>query len=797
MFKNKIWNNFIKDKRNKIIIMDEIKLYIISNNENNTSNNKRYINTTDDNNIVESKTIEEIKGDYKIWLTDLIRLMYSCSYRKVISEIEERKDIFKELDIFDLWKFKIIKIRAILRIIKIKLKKYKNEIKRENSYQNKSIKFWFNLTFFEFEELKNEFDPEKNNKIDITSINVIRPIQNIIENYFELFILLIKYYKEKNEIEKICIYLSLVDNFIPYLSYLTDFKSIFLLQKLFLFKSKISLQNNDYLVTLEYQKKVVKLCIRGFLILIDSYKGLDLLYEEIYDKKFLTKKIYNNFVNYLLAYYLRGVTCEQICDLSGAIHSYTLCKIIYLNFLIDDNDLFGYFINKIENNAKSQIGIINDIRKIIKKKRNINNKFKNKRKSSIIKILKNTNRKSLNENKNNNAYKSEYNFINNKKNKRTKLHEDKIYKTVELENYLDNIGKQLYKEEENRNNNLIKKFTKSKYIISTVTMIDNLLSKDFRNILLKMKNVEITKPEEEINNLINRTIIKKRIKLLNSNLSKNKRPNSAINFYKSNYAKDNNIKKNNSINKEINKLKISRNKRNKNFKIIKSNSTIINRNLNKKKSLINNNSSISANYTPKKLFNKRKNLSNSVKVIKYPIDKFNFSKINLNKKNYIDKYYEREMDFHKKLLNCKKSEIKKTSEIDVFNSKKVQESAEREFNLILNLERDKNYNKDICNLLDSKQFKIIKELNRKQSSIKETNEDITFLKIENDILEAKKKKLRRNAIIELNEKKLVWLKNEENMKKLSVECEEINKRKKEIENQRKNLLIRISNLNKK
>lgn len=155
------------------------------------------------------------------------------------------------------------------------------------------------------------------------------------------------------------------------------------------------------------------------------------------------------------------------------------------------------------------------------------------------------------------------------------------------------------------------------------------------------------------------------------------------------------------------------------------------------------------------------------------------------------------MDFHKKLLNCKKSEIKKTSEIDVFNSKKVQESAEREFNLILNLERDKNYNKDICNLLDSKQFKIIKELNRKQSSIKETNEDITFLKIENDILEAKKKKLRRNAIIELNEKKLVWLKNEENMKKLSVECEEINKRKKEIENQRKNLLIRISNLNKK
>ena len=42
-----------------------------------------------------------------------------------------------------------------------------------------------------------------------------------------------------------------------------------------------------------------------------------------------------------------------------------------------------------------------------------------------------------------------------------------------------------------------------------MTMINNLLSKDFKDVLLKMKKIEITKPKEDINNLINKTIIEK------------------------------------------------------------------------------------------------------------------------------------------------------------------------------------------------------------------------------------------------------------------------------------------------
>jgi hypothetical protein len=43
-------------------------------------------------------------------------------------------------------------------------------------------------------------------------------------------------------------------------------------------------------------------------------------------------------------------------------------------------------------------------------------------------------------------------------------------------------------------------------------MIDNLLSKDFQEVLKKMEKIEITKQKEEIKDLINKTIIKKRQK---------------------------------------------------------------------------------------------------------------------------------------------------------------------------------------------------------------------------------------------------------------------------------------------
>jgi hypothetical protein len=74
--------------------------------------------------------------------------MNQCTYRKVINEIEKRKERYKILGIFYLWKYKILKIKAIFKIILIKFKKYKQEIQKEIPPTITSIEFWFNQIYF-------------------------------------------------------------------------------------------------------------------------------------------------------------------------------------------------------------------------------------------------------------------------------------------------------------------------------------------------------------------------------------------------------------------------------------------------------------------------------------------------------------------------------------------------------------------------------------------------------------------------------------------------------------------------
>ena len=791
--------------------MEEIKLYIISNENNNDENNSKSVSNIESEEE-ELKSNENIEEKYKIWLKDLIILMNSCSYRKVLGQIEKEKDIYKSLDLKELWKYKMIQLKAIFRIIKRKLEKYKTEIKRENTHQNKSIKFWYDKAFNIFEELINDYSYENNKIDDKYYINII---QNIIQKYFEFFYLIILFHRETNEVAKICIYLSFVDIFLPFMNYVTDFNSIFLLQKLLLFRAKISLQNKNYLQTIEYQKHVMRLSFRILLFIANIY-ALEEYDDSNSNNRHSKKNVYQIFVNLLLAFYLRGITCEQLGDINRAAKSYIFCKWIYLKFLLDDNELFGMFISKIESNSISRVKIIHDIRNIVEKRKIIK---KRKNKKITLKLLVN---KNINLNVKNPSKK--YKIINNGFNKNVN--------SEELEDYLEKIGEKMYKEEENRNNNLIKKFTKSRYIISTLTMMDHLLSKDFKNILLKMNKIEITKPKDDIKALINKTIIQKRRRLFNSNLEKSRRAISAMNINNRElYEKNNNSLKSSMIKNEINnnikkKFKILRENNKANFSI----STSITFNPKEKSSTnnykkstnqtsfkmpnytnktndnLNQNIKIQKNISIKKInifHNNKTNLTknytstyklqknNSQEVIKYHFDKYEFSKCNLKKKNYIDKYYDKELDFHKKLLNSKKYEIKKTSEIESFDRKKVRYSAEREYDIIFNVEKIKYNQKEMSNLLNIKELKKINDLNEKEIK-KEQDNDLTSFKMEKTMIDGRKKRQRRLGIIELNQKKLIWQNNEGKMKKLNAECDEISFRQKQLKNQRRDILLKMS-----
>ena len=106
--------------------MEEIKLYIISTKKNDDyTNNKKTLEINNNNKLDEINSLEELKYEYKIWIKDLLKLMSSCSYRKVLGEIEKNKINFESLDKEDLIKYKLIKLKAIFKIISKKFDKYK------------------------------------------------------------------------------------------------------------------------------------------------------------------------------------------------------------------------------------------------------------------------------------------------------------------------------------------------------------------------------------------------------------------------------------------------------------------------------------------------------------------------------------------------------------------------------------------------------------------------------------------------------------------------------------------------
>ena len=811
--------------------MEEIKLYIISDAEKEDQVNYQISSENDNKNKID---INIIKEDYKEWIKDLIILMNSCSYRRVLGEIEKRKHLFKALDIFDLWKYKILKSKAIFKIIKIKLKKYKLEIKKENPLKISSIKFWFNQIFVILEELISDFIPNKDNNIDLDSFKVIKPIQTIISIYLELIFLLIQFYYQRNGGNaEICSYLSILNLFNPYLSLITDVKTIYFLQDLFLFKAKIYFQNRNYLQSIEQQNKVINLCLRIFLYVND----LDSQLYNLSSRNNNTKEIFNNFVNYIISFYYRGVTFEHLGDIQSACQAYTQSKLIYMKYLIEDNEKFGMFLNKIYNETRLILDINNDIKIIIKKRKENErkNNLRKKRRGSIIPVRNGYRTSTIEEKKDMYIYdKNNHSLINHNMHYKRIIRPQKVirgiknkYRVEQLEKYLNHIGKNLYIEEENMNNNLINKYKKSKYILSTITMIDNLLSKDFQKILMKMNNIEITKPNEEIKNMIDKTILTKRVKLFNIKLKNKKRQNSALNIFRShrtNLFKDNQeytgfktsmakntinnkVKKNIHINRNINRNKyfetsqeILFNKQKQKSRLCISqripDTTKYKRKLTKENDDKKNLSIKDLNNRIKsrieRVKEKKRCLSNYGQIVKYPIDNENFSKSQLRKKKYLDKYLDKEFLFQKQLLNSKRNEVKDISEIEFYNQINACESAERDFDMILNVQKS-NYNtKFISNLITMKQIKINNDKTQNRDRKYKMN-DLLLLQIKKDMINAKyNRQKRRKGITEINLKKLVDRKNEEDMKKLSVECLDLSFKRKKLENKRRNLILNVS-----
>ena len=435
--------------------------------------------------------------------------------------------------------------------------------------------------------------------------------------------------------------------------------------------------------------------------------------------------------NIALNFYLRATIFEHIGNIDSALDSYKEVEWFSMKFLSTKMPNFVKYMSDLLNCAWNNYNLIMMIK--------IGKEMKNRQKMISV---------GLEELKEKNKLKK--NIFGNSHLRFIKFHKFKNNEQ-KLKKYLDNLGKQLYKEEEIRNANLFNVFSKTGYVLSTVKMIDNLLSNDFKHVLKKMNKIEITKQKEDIKDLINKTIMKNQKsnhvrEIINSKLSAKLNINNSPKGNKSDniIIKDNNLilRKKHLI--SIKKLPHRNHKSNnnnyfhyldqlthkysiscKNIDKTVKNCNIFNaddKNQIKKleKIFINNNnySSIRTNELRKSIFNfkhysiekvnhkKMKSGFSSTrsshskeKVEKIPMDKEFFSKEYIKKKIFLDKFCNKEFNFQKNLLKTKSCKEFIKPHDDDFDIKKVKNDAELNFNTILEIAKSTRRKKNLNNIL--------------------------------------------------------------------------------------------------
>ena len=766
--------------------MKEISQYIREETREMRRKTTLHSNKLKENNLI----LLKLKDDYNQFLYDLKQLMKNGCCRQVIKEIEEKKYRF-ELIKNELWKIRLIKAKAILNVIKIKMRRHPQEIILDNSSQNRSLKFWFNQIFLTLEELILEFRYDINPHIDYSSKKILEPVQILIECHLEYIYYLCVFSIKTNEIIPLLAYLSIADRFVPFIPFMSRSKLLKYFQNILLLKIKLLIENCDFLLAIQGIENVLNLCFREMHlylnfetpILLKSLNGL------ITKNKNQNKELFafcGVLKKIILGYFLRGVACEHLGYFDESIKAYKECRWYSNKYLFDFNkELFKFFRN-LERKYIIYKQIFEDINNQFLIKNKNKNKGKPKTKLFIRKMHFINSYKNNRYNRNNNSTnenKSRYRSVN-----RLRITAiNSPTKKGKLEKLLKNIGKSLYKEEENRNNNIFKKFNKNSFVLSTVKMINNLLSDQFNHVLKKMEKVEITKPKEEINHLINWTIhfksqqdfkhlIKK--KQINKIINRNKSCNDLNNLKNSNIYNSKTKDTPNKLLESIEKFGEDKKDKENAHKFSKSQTV-------DKKNILNNififkpilsSSKINTNKSYKNISRKNQ------KILRFPLNKDVFSTSLLNKKNYLDSFYEKELSFQKKLLKLKGYDMEKVS-IE-FNPQQSINTAEQDFKIIRCFAESKNTKKNLINLVKNTNelsaLEIMfpdKKLRNRSNKIKDLRVLKNYMLVNN--INTKKERYEPNKVKKYNEEK---------SKMLNMECAKLEELQNQCQIKRKILM---------
>ena len=439
---------------------------------------------------------EQLISDFNEWMKNLYASMHLSKFRQVLYEIETLKHKFISIPEYH-WRYQIIQIRAIVRIIRKKLRKYREFLPNDNSHQNHSLLFWFNQIVIILEQLCFDFrldiNPNKNQK------QLIKPIQSIYHGYIELISLLIRYSYIKREFHEILSYLSISEGLINYANYIVNINSMPTLQRIFLVKAKIFMANCDYLNASRFIEKTIDFSLAQLNFIVDYRLNLESIDQDQntlltlfeFDKTRINT-LKNILINVIIDFYLRGVLSELLGSTEGAIDSYKQSKFFATKFF--KNKFFNYtmFFYHLQNNGYKYLAVMDDLK----------NYKEEKEKMSILEnreMIRKNILKKLKYERNYDKYYSTMRIKNN------------LYKG-RLKNFLDRENIKTLKEEKNRQG-ILSKFSKTKFITSTINLLNIYLAKDFKENLKKMEKIEISKYPKEANDYLNNILYRKSLML--------------------------------------------------------------------------------------------------------------------------------------------------------------------------------------------------------------------------------------------------------------------------------------------
>ena len=435
---------------------------------------------------------EQLISDFNEWIKNLYTSMHLSKFRQVLYEIETIKHKFISIPEHH-WRYQVIQIRAIVRIIRKKLRKYHKFLPNDNSHQNHSLSFWFNQVLLLLEKLCIDFRLDtRHNK---NQKELIKPIQSIYHGYIELISLLIRYSYLKGEFHEILSYLSISEGLLNYANYIVNINSMPSLQRILLVKAKFFMANCDYLNASRFIEKNIDFSLSQLNFIVDYRLNLESIDQDQntlltlfgFDKTRINT-LKNILINVIIDFYLRGVLSELLGSTEGAIDSYKQSKFFATKFFKNKSYNYTMFFYNLQNNGYKYLAVMDELK----------NYREEKEKMSIIhnrEIRRKNYLKKLKYERNYDKYYSTMRVKND------------LYKG-RLKNFLDRENIKTLKEEKNRQG-ILSKFSKTKFITSTINLLNIYLAKDFKENLKKMEKIEISKYPKEANDYLSNILYRK------------------------------------------------------------------------------------------------------------------------------------------------------------------------------------------------------------------------------------------------------------------------------------------------